>query len=118
MLGLLFESCNEFGLSFQFENCTLNHASFYGTKIRKTKFKSTQLHEVDFTTSDLSYAVFDDCDLSGSTFEKTILEHADFRTAIHYSIDPEINYITKAKFSIFGIPGLLEKYDIVIDITN
>jgi uncharacterized protein YjbI with pentapeptide repeats len=36
MLGLRFDTCNEFGLSFSFENCTLNHSSFYKTKIKKT----------------------------------------------------------------------------------
>lgn len=35
MLGLHFDSCNEFGLSFSFENCILNLSSFYKTKIKK-----------------------------------------------------------------------------------
>lgn len=35
MLGLHFENCNEFGLSFIFENCSLDHSSFYRTKIKK-----------------------------------------------------------------------------------
>ena len=39
MLGLHFENCNQFGLSFSFENCSLNHSSFYKTKIRKTVFE-------------------------------------------------------------------------------
>ena len=33
MLGLRFDSCNEFGLSFSFDSCQLNHCSFYKTKI-------------------------------------------------------------------------------------
>jgi hypothetical protein len=33
MLGLNFEDCNEFGLSFNFENCSLNHSSFYKIKV-------------------------------------------------------------------------------------
>lgn len=35
MLGLRFEACNPFGLSFGFENCSLDHSSFYGLKLKK-----------------------------------------------------------------------------------
>ena len=38
MLGLLFEKCNEHGLSVSFENCNLTHSSFYGRKIKSTAF--------------------------------------------------------------------------------
>jgi len=30
-------------------------------------------------------------------------------------IDPEVNRIKKAKFSVSGVPGLLNKYDIEIE---
>jgi len=53
--------------------------------------------------------------LAGAIFENTILEKADFRTSLNYSIDPENNRIRKAKFSILEISGLLDKYDIEID---
>jgi len=33
MLGLRFDDCNEYGLSFSFEDCVLNHSSFYGKNI-------------------------------------------------------------------------------------
>ena len=48
MLGLRFETCNEYGLSFSFDNCQLGHSSFYKMKIRKTIFKNSQLQETDF----------------------------------------------------------------------
>jgi hypothetical protein len=51
----------------------------------------------------------------GATFESTIIEKADFRTSFNYSIDPEKNRIKKARFSLAGIAGLLDKYDIEID---
>lgn len=43
------------------------------------------------------------------------IEKVDFRTAFNYSMGPEINRIKKAKFSISGISGLLDKYDIDIE---
>ena len=115
MLGLRFENCNAFGLSFSFDNCQLNHSSFYKTKIKRTVFKNSQLHEVDFTACDLTNTLFDNCDLKGAIFENTNIEKADFRTSCNYSLDPEINRIKKAKFSISGVSGLLDKYDIEIE---
>jgi fluoroquinolone resistance protein len=115
MLGLRFEHCNDFGLSIAFEKCTLDHSSFYQVKLKKTSFKGSQLHEVDFTESDLTASVFTDCDFTNATFDNTILEKADLRTSVNYSIDPETNRIKKAKFSLSGIAGLLDRYDIEID---
>jgi fluoroquinolone resistance protein len=114
MLGLQFDTCREFGLAFSFEGCTLDHSSFFRTKIRKTVFRNTHLQEVDFTECDLGSAVFDQCDLTRAKFENTLLEKADFRSAFNYSIDAEINRIKKAKFSLSGVGGLLDKYDIEI----
>ena len=115
LLGLHFEDCDDFLFEVGFENCLLNLASFYKMKIRKTTFKSCNLSEVDFTETDLASAVFDNCDLTGTRFENTILEKADLRTSYSFSIDPELNKIKKAKFSIHGLAGLLDKYDIEIE---
>jgi uncharacterized protein YjbI with pentapeptide repeats len=77
-------------------------------------FRKTVLQEVDFTACDLSSAIFDKCDLAGATFDNTNIEKADFRTAYNYSIDPDKNKLKKAKFSLTGISGLLDKYNIDI----
>ena len=114
MLGLRFENCNDFGLAFSFSNCKLDHSSFYKLKLKKTDFKNSQLHEVDFSESDLANSTFDNCDLLNATFDRTILEKADFRTAYHYSIDPDNNRIKKARFSKSGLAGLLHKHDIQV----
>ncbi len=116
MLGLHFDTCSEFGLSFSFENCTLDHSSFYKIKIKKTLFINSQCVEVDFTASDLSDSVFENCDLREATFSDTLLEKVDFRTAVNYSIDPASNKIKKAKFSLSGLPGLLEMHAIEISL--
>jgi fluoroquinolone resistance protein len=107
--------CNPFGLSFTFEKCQLNHASFYEMKIKKTIFKDCQLHETDFIGCFLNAALFDNCNFAGALFDKTNLEKADLRTSCNYSIDPESNRLKKAKFSPQGALGLLHKYDIVIE---
>jgi uncharacterized protein YjbI with pentapeptide repeats len=115
MLGLRFDQCNEFGLSFGFDGCVLNHSSFYQVRAKKTVFKNCQLQEADFTQCDLTEAVFDNCELSGAMFDNTILEKADLRTSYNYIINPETNRIRKAKFSLQGVAGLLYEYGIEIE---
>ena len=85
-------------------------------KMKNTRFDSCTLSEVNFNQTDITGTVFKKCDLSGARFENTMLEKADFRTAFNYSINPEINKLKKAKFSLQGLPGLLDKYGIIIDI--
>lgn len=56
-----------------------------------------------------------ECAFERATFENTIIEKTDFLSSFNYSIDPETNRIKKAKFSLAGVTGLLDKYDIEID---
>ena len=115
LMGLRFEDCNPFGLSFLFEDSTLNHATFFQVKMRKTVFKNSSLLEVDFSEADLAESIFHDCPLSLAVFNRTNLEKCDFRTAFGYSIDPETNRLKNARFSTSGISGLLDKYNLIIE---
>lgn len=115
MLGLHFEKCAAFGFSVSFRSCQLSHSSFYGMKLSKTLFADCRLAEVDLTGADLNNSVFDQCDLLNASFENTNLEKADFRTAYNYIIDPELNRIKGARFSLPAVTGLLTKYQIKID---
>lgn len=114
ILGIKFNSCKDFMFEVYFENSNLKLSSFYFMKLIKTKFKNCEINEVDFSGTDLTNSIFEKCDLKRSIFNNTILEKADFRTSFNYCIDPEINKIKKAKFSLSGLPGLLEKYNIEI----
>ncbi|RYF64293.1 MAG: pentapeptide repeat-containing protein [Cytophagaceae bacterium] len=113
--GLHFEHCNDFLFAVSFDTCVLTKSSFYKQKIKNTTFKKSILHEVDFMGADLTGSDFDESDLRRAAFENTILEKADFRTAFNYSLDPELNRLGKAKFSLSGVAGLLVKYDIDIE---
>lgn len=115
MLGLNFESSNEFMFSVDFENCQMDHSIFFKRQLKKTIFKNCSLKSVDFGEADLTEALFDECDLTRAMFENALLLKTDFRSSFNYSIDPEQNRIKKAKFSKEGIVGLLDKYDIDIE---
>lgn len=115
MLGVRFDLCKTFNLSFTFDNCVLDHSSFYRLNIKKTKFHDCVLKSVDFSGSDLTGSTLSRCNLADATFEQANLEKVDFRDAIEYRIDPTRNKIKKARFSLEGLPGLLTQYDIVIE---
>jgi len=115
VLGVQFDECKTLMLSMEFDGCQLNYSSFYSLDLSGKTFNNCEMHEVDFGGCDLSKSIFLNCDLRGSNFENTKLYASDLRSAVNYSIDPEKNDIRKAKFSLIGISGLLEKYDIEIE---
>lgn len=115
MMGLHFDECNTFSLSFGFNACVLDYSSFYKLKIKKTAFKNCRMTEVDFTQTNLSEASFDHSDLSGAIFFQSNLEKADFRSSFNFTIDPQQNSMRKARFSSTSLAGLLHNYQIVID---
>lgn len=115
LMGIDFHVCNNFLFSMSFINCHLDYSSFFQKKMKKTSFINCSLKEIDFAETDLSMAVFNNCDLLNTSFMRTILEKTDFRTAINYSFDPELNKVKKAKFSVAGIAGLLTKYNLDIE---
>lgn len=114
LIGLQLDTCNDFSFSAEFEACNLNISSFFGVKLRNGHFKDCSLQEVDFTQADLRESHFENCDLAKATFSATLLQKADMTTSYNYSIDPELNKVEGAKFSLQGLPGLLDKYGIFI----
>ncbi len=115
MLGLHFEDCNPFLISMTFNNCQLNLSCFYQINLTTSAFNNCKLHEVDFNESKLRGNNLKNCDLLGAVFQNTILNKVDFRTSYNFSIDPEINSISGAKFSASGALGLLDKFNIIIE---
>ena len=114
LLGLQFNHCSDFLFSVSFNECNLSLASFYQVKAKGTKFSACMLHQVDFTEADVTNSLFNNCDFKAAIFERTMLEKSDFRTSYNYVIDPEINKIKKAKFSMPEVLGLLRKYNIEV----
>lgn len=114
LMGLKFEDLNDFLIAFRFKHCTLNLSSFFKMPLKNMVFSDCKFLEADFTEADLTNAVFDSCDLARAIFNQTNLQKVDFTRALNYSIDPERNSLKKAKFSLDGVHGLLQKYDVVI----
>ncbi|PWA05062.1 pentapeptide repeat-containing protein [Flavobacterium psychrotolerans] len=115
LLGIQFHTCDDFLFAVNFQDCVLDYSSFANKKMPKTHFNSCSLKEVSFIGTHLSNSVFENCNLEGTIFNDTLLTGVNFKSAYNYKIDPEFNPMKKAKFSMQGIPGLLEKYDIKIE---
>ncbi len=115
MVGLHFEDALPFMVPPDFINCDLGVSSFVEMELPGVRFSHCQLHEVDFTGAQLNGAVFEKSDLQRAIFSGTNLEKGDFRTALHYSIDPTRNKVRKARFSLEGSIGLLDQFNVIID---
>jgi uncharacterized protein YjbI with pentapeptide repeats len=115
LLGVAFSACQDMLFGVHFDDCQLRYASFGGKKLAGTRFERCQLPETDFTNADLTGAVFAGCDLTGTVFHDTRLAGVDFSTATGYSLDPEANVLTGARFALAGLPGLLDKYGLVVE---
>lgn len=115
LVGLRFEDCNAFLFSIDFKGCNLNLSSFYQMKPKNLSFRDCNLKEVDFTEAELPETIFENCDLNSAIFKNSNLEKTNLRTSYNFIIDPQINNIRQAKFSLQGLPGLLEKFNLDIE---
>jgi fluoroquinolone resistance protein len=115
LLGLQFDKCSAFALSFRFEKCAMDHVVFYKVKMPGTHFQNCKIREADFTEALADKVCFDHCDLQSTVFERSSLINADFRTAYNFGLDPELNKVKGARFSTDGLVGLLGKYALRID---
>jgi fluoroquinolone resistance protein len=114
VLGVNFSQCQDFLFTVGFDSCILDYASFMGKKMLKTNFIKTSLKEVSFTGANLAGSVFDETNLADAVFNQTDLTSVNFTTAFNYILNPELNVMRKAIFSIDGVAGLLGKYNIKI----
>jgi fluoroquinolone resistance protein len=115
VVGVDFSGCLPFLFAVSFEKCCLDYSHFIKNRLKKTTFKGCSIRDANFTEADLTAASFEECDLTNTAFSHTNLSHADFRTSHNYSINLEMNTVRKAKFSLSGVAGLLDQYDLIIE---
>lgn len=113
--GINFFTAKREVLSLSFENCLIRYSSFAELKLKETIFKGCTLEQVDFADADLTQADFTDCTINDCTFRSTNLTKADFRSARGYQIDPRINKVKGARFSLPDLLGLLSSFEIDVE---
>lgn len=82
--------------------------------MNKSIFENCKMHSINFSQADLSKIHFIECDLFESIFNGPNLSGVDFTRAQNFSFDPTLNSVRKAKFLTQDLPGLLDKFDLVI----
>ncbi|NVO31511.1 pentapeptide repeat-containing protein [Hymenobacter lapidiphilus] len=115
LLGLQFTVCRDLLFGVHFDRCQLDYALFGGKQMAGTRFEGCSLREADFADTNLTGSVFADCDLTGTLFENTKLADADLRTARHLQLDPALNEVKGARFALESLPGLLTKFELVVE---
>jgi uncharacterized protein YjbI with pentapeptide repeats len=73
------------------------------------------MHEVDLSYADLSSSSFKDADFLNCTFLQTNLENTDLRGTFNLILDPQENKLKKAKLSLDSLPGLLTRYELLVE---
>jgi fluoroquinolone resistance protein len=97
-----------------FFNCAISHSTFIGLRLRGIQIRDTVARDVDFREAGLSQADFGGTDLGESMFIHTDLTEADLSRARNYHIDPGLNVLTRARFSLPEAMSLLYCMDIVL----
>ncbi|RPD49246.1 pentapeptide repeat-containing protein [Hymenobacter sediminis] len=115
LIGLQFEACRDMLFGVHFDRCQLDYASFGGKTMVNTRFVDCSMREVNFSSTNLAGAVFQNCELDRAIFLQSQLTGADLRTAHNVVLDPERNELTKARFSLLSLPGLLTRHQLEIE---
>lgn len=114
IMGLNFSKCNNFLLSFNFEDCNVSNSIFSDMELKEIHFKNCKVNDCDFININLSDSSFENSNLKGTVFDNANLSNANFENAKEYSIDPNKNILRKAKFSFPEVVSLLDSFDIEI----
>lgn len=113
--GINFFTAKRSMLRLSFDGCLVRHSSFAELKLAGIHFTNCTLQNVDFADADLSKADFSNASFEDCTFKNTNLTKASFVGARGYMIDPTLNRVRGAKFSIPEVLALLAPFGIEIE---
>ncbi len=89
--------------------------NFFKMKLPKLAVADSSFLDCAFMESDLSGSVFRNVDFQSTTFQECNLSKADFREARNYRINTTVNKVSKAKFSLPEVVGLLDSLNVIIE---
>ncbi|MGL4631760.1 MAG: pentapeptide repeat-containing protein [Leadbetterella sp.] len=114
LLGIHFYEANPFLLEFRFENCSIDHSSFYQLKSQNSIFENCSLKDVDFTQIEFKLCKFENCNFNGAVFDDSNVEKSSFMNAANLILNPQYNTIKKAIFDKDSAMGLLHSLPIIL----
>lgn len=102
-------------LSLDFEECVLNYSSFFGMNLAGRTITRCTAHDVDLREADLTGASLTRTDFERALFRATNLSRADLTDATNYDIDPTVNTVSRARFSLPEALSLLRGFDVIVE---
>ncbi|MDA3940089.1 MAG: pentapeptide repeat-containing protein [Spirochaetia bacterium] len=114
LMGLNFYLCSQFAFDVTFDECLISNCNFGQMKMKSSKFTKCEIIESYFQDTFLEGATFEGSNFKGTLFHNTNLEKASFCNASGYNIDPTVNRIRKAKFTVPDVLNLLNTFNIEI----
>ncbi|HUV26684.1 MAG TPA: pentapeptide repeat-containing protein [Anaerolineales bacterium] len=107
-------SISELGKPISFLKSAISHCTFIGLSLKGIQVVDCAAVDVDYREADLSRADFSGSDLSASLFMHTNLSEANLSRARNYAIDPGLNELKEAKFSLPEAMSLLYSMNITL----
>jgi fluoroquinolone resistance protein len=114
-VGVNFRHCDQLVFDVEFEACRLQSCNFSELKMKEAKFRACKIDACFFEDSYLVGAIFDDSIFDGTLFHACDLTRASFRSARGYAIDPRVNKVEKAVFSVPDVLALVECFGVRIE---
>ena len=114
IMGADFTQISKLMINMGFRNSQINDCNFSSLDLQNTKYINCRITQSDFFETNLREADFTGSDLENSIFEQTDLRDADFKLAKNYRINPMINKIKGAEFSMPEAVRLLDSFEIKI----
>lgn len=114
MLGIAFQSCDDFLFSIHCKGSVLNMSSFVRKKLVDSTFFMCDLKEVNFAEANLTKVDFFECNLENAFFNSTNLTKVNLKTAHNFTIDPNFNTVQNLEITTSGLAGLLTKFQLKI----
>jgi uncharacterized protein YjbI with pentapeptide repeats len=115
IVGVNYYACDQLVFDIEFDRCRILNCNFSDLKMKLSKFSRCSLRGCDFQNTYLVGADFDGSSFSETLFHACDLEKASFRGARGYSIDPRVNKVAKAVFSVPEVLSLIECFGIRIE---
>jgi uncharacterized protein YjbI with pentapeptide repeats len=114
LMGLNFSQCSQFSFDLKFSHCIINSCNFSELKMKNSEFTNCKIKDSYFQETFLAGVLFDGSSFEGTLFHNANLEEASFCNATGYNIDPRVNKVRKAKFTVPDVLNLLSGFEIEI----
>ncbi len=114
MIGVDWTAVNARFLRIAFGKCVISDSTFARMDLHGIALAECVAHDCDFLGANLSGGVFRGTDFARSRFAQTDLSSADFCGATRYLIDPTMNRVKGATFSLPEAVSLLRGLGVVI----